>query len=349
MISYICIILFIQCNSIRIMSVQYSIIIPVYNGEQCIRRCLDSIYGQGLKEEDFEVICVNDASTDGTAQVVLEYGDSHRNLKLINHETNRRQGAGRNTGVKAAVGDYILYLDADDTFCPHALPMLKEELGKYKDLDILKFDYILVKEGKEKECVAHSDSQDVMTGREFIQRNAIPWVPWMCTYRRRFLVENDLFFEENVLFEDADYVMNSIRHASRIKYASIIVYRYEIYETQTSQINADICKIRGLFELNRRIQLLAQDEEKYDINVAGIINGHYEFRYKNIILRYWWRLPYQDRKELLMHYKPIQPCNDKLISFIGSYPTLFLMLSAAAKPFLPGLRFIYLKLKGKNI
>lgn len=330
------------------MSPFFSIIIPVYNGEQCIVKCLNSIYNQGLQEEDFEVICVNDASTDNTAQVISEYQKSHNNLKLITHEKNRRQGAARNTGVKVATGDYVLYLDADDTFLPQALPLLKEELCKYKDLDILKFDHILVKDGTEKECVAHPDSQDVMTGREFIKRNAIPWVPWMCAYYRRFLIENNLFFEENVLFEDADYVMDCIRHALRIKYAPIMIYRYEVYENQTSQIDSDVTKIVGLFELNERIKLLSQEEEKYDMSVSKVINAHYEFRCKSIILRYWWRLPYKDRKDLLTKYKPILPCNDKLVSFIGLYPKLFLLLSVVVKPFLPGLRFVYLKLKGKN-
>lgn len=330
------------------MGLLFSIIIPVYNGERCIIKCLNSIYNQGLKKEDFEVICVNDASTDNTAKVISEYQKSHDNLKLINHEKNRRQGAARNTGVKAAKGEYILYIDADDTFVLNALPSLKKELEKNEGLDILKFDYVSIEGDKRKEYVALSDSQEIMSGREFVKSNGLPWVPWLCTYRRSFLIENNLFFEENVLFEDADYVMDCIRHALSIKYAPIIIYVYEIYKTQTSQINGDIKKIVGLFELNKRIKLLSQDERKFDINVSKIINNHYEFRCKVIILRYWWRLSYKDRKSLLMEYKPILPCNDKLVSFIGTYPRLFLFISIIVKPILPVARFIYLKLKKRN-
>ena len=90
------------------MGAFFSIIIPVYNGEQYIKNCLDSIYRQGLGDDDFEVICVNDCSTDNTAQVISEYGKFHQNIRLINHETNRRQGSARNTGVKVAKGDCIL-------------------------------------------------------------------------------------------------------------------------------------------------------------------------------------------------------------------------------------------------
>lgn len=92
------------------MGVFFSIIIPVYNGEQYIKNCLDSIYRQGLGDDVFEVICVNDCSTDNTAQVISEYGKFHQNLRLINHETNRRQGGARNTAVKVAKGKYILII-----------------------------------------------------------------------------------------------------------------------------------------------------------------------------------------------------------------------------------------------
>ena len=122
------------------MGVFFSIIIPVYNGEQYIKNCLDSIYRQGVGDDDFDVICVNDCSTDNTAQVISEYGKFQKNIRLINHETNRRQGSARNTGVKVAKGDYILYIDADDTFESNALPLLKKELEKAIDDSLSDFE-----------------------------------------------------------------------------------------------------------------------------------------------------------------------------------------------------------------
>ena len=70
-----------------------------------------------------------------------------------------------------------------------------------------------------------------------------------------------------------------------------------MYDTQTSQIGADINKVVGLFELNERIKSLCLDEKERDYGVAMVINAHYEFRFKSIIRRYWWRLSYKDRKE----------------------------------------------------
>lgn len=327
----------------------FSIIIPVYNGEQCIGQCLDSIYTQGLCEDDFEVICVNDASIDNTAKVISAYGLSHKNLRLITHEKNRRQGAARNTGVRAAIGDYILYIDADDTFLPDALIQLKEELERNKGLDIMKFDYVIVENGVGKEYRALSDSQERMSGRNFMKRNSIPWVPWLCSYSRQFLIKNDLFFVENVQFEDMDYSIACFVTAQKIKYSPILVYRYEVNDSpSTTKVGVNVRKVIEIFELNRRIGNIYQKEiKKNEHDAAEVVKAHYDFGYKSMILRYWWRLSYKDRKELLIQYKPMLPYQDRLIAFIGTYPRLFLYLSAIAKPFLPSIRLVYLKVKGR--
>lgn len=323
----------------------FSIIIPVYNGEQCIGQCLDSIYAQGLLEDDFEVICVNDASTDNTSKVILEYGLSHKNLRLITHEKNRRQGAARNTGLRAAAGEYILYIDADDAFISDALPQLKEELEKNRGIDILRFNHVIVKNGEVKECRTLSDSQEIMSGRDFIKRNSIPWAPWSCAYSRIYLEKNKFIFEENVLFEDADYVINCIRLAHRILYRNIFVYKYIANDFQTTKVGKNKKTIIDIFKESERIKKLYIDEKNIDNDVAKIINSHYEYRYSSVFIRFWWLLSYKDRKELLMQYRPIPPYKDKLICFIGEYPKLFLVGSVVLKPFLCLLRLVYRKIK----
>ena len=100
-----------------------SIILPCYNVERYIADCLDSIYTQDLTEDEFEVICVNDCSTDGTREVIENYA-SHSNLTLIDHAENLTAGGARNTGIKAAKGEYIWFVDPDDMVklnCLHEL------------------------------------------------------------------------------------------------------------------------------------------------------------------------------------------------------------------------------------
>lgn len=323
------------------MGVFFSIIIPVYNGEQYIKNCLDSIYRQGLGDDDFEVICVNDCSTDNTAQVISEYGKFHQNLRLINHETNRRQGGARNTAVKVAKGKYILYLDQDDVFESGALKKVFSEIQSTEGVDILMCDEVLVEDGKRRTYFYLNNSREEMAGRSFFKKNEIPWAPWLFVYRRDFLIINHLSFAEKVRFEDTDYVINNVRLALRIKYVSILLYNHTVSRYQTSRIESDKNKITDLFKMCNRIKCLAIEEAGIDAETAQIIAGHHLFMYRANILRYWWRLSYKDRKELLVTYKPMLPCKDKLVSFIGRYPRLFLMASTVVKPLLPGLRYVY--------
>lgn len=283
--------------------------------------------------------------TINTSKVILEYGLSHKNLRLITHEKNRRQGAARNTGLRAAAGEYILYIDADDAFISDALPQLKEELEKNRGIDILRFNHVIVKNGEVKECRTLSDSQEIMSGRDFIKRNSIPWAPWSCAYSRIYLEKNKFIFEENVLFEDADYVINCIRLAHRILYRNIFVYKYIANDFQTTKVGKNKKTIIDIFKESERIKKLYIDEKNIDNDVAKIINSHYEYRYSSVFIRFWWLLSYKDRKELLMQYRPIPPYKDKLICFIGEYPKLFLVGSVVLKPFLCLLRLVYRKIK----
>ena len=204
------------------MGVFFSIIIPVYNGEQYIKNCLDSIYRQGLGDDDFEVICVNDCSTDNTEQVISEYGKFHQNLRLINHETNRRQGGARNTGVKVAKGKYILYLDQDDVFESGALKKVFSEIQSTEGVDILMCDEVLVEDGKRRTYFYLNNSREEMTGRSFLKKNEIPWTPWLFVYRRDFLIINHLSFTEKVRFEDTDYVITKESIQIRNRYIVVL-------------------------------------------------------------------------------------------------------------------------------
>lgn len=90
-----------------------SFIIPVYNAESYIERCVESVYHQGLNINDFEVLVVNDGSTDNTSVLLNRMKVSYSNLSVIN-KSNGGQGSARNLGVEVASGDYIMFIDADD-------------------------------------------------------------------------------------------------------------------------------------------------------------------------------------------------------------------------------------------
>jgi glycosyltransferase involved in cell wall biosynthesis len=118
-----------------------SIIIPVYNVEKYVIRCLDSVLNQEF-EYDYEVIVVEDCSTDSSLNILKEYQNIHSNFHLITHKTNQKLSVARRTGMTAAKGEYVMHVDSDDWLLPGALTGICYWLNKH-EVDILVFNYKL--------------------------------------------------------------------------------------------------------------------------------------------------------------------------------------------------------------
>lgn len=122
-----------------------SIIIPVYNNEQYILRCLDSIFHQKFTGT-FEVIAVDDASTDNSLEVLKAYREKENRLKIIEHKTNCKQSIARASGMNVSRGEYIMHVDSDDWLLPGALDNLLAKIKKTNS-DVLVFDVVRVNAG----------------------------------------------------------------------------------------------------------------------------------------------------------------------------------------------------------
>lgn len=116
------------------MSPQVSIIVPVYNGEKYLRECLDSILAQTYA--DFELIVVDDASTDGSRAIADEYKERDRRVRLITMPHNSGQAAARDIGTEHSCGQYVSYVDADDILAPDALQILTDLTERHPHIDI---------------------------------------------------------------------------------------------------------------------------------------------------------------------------------------------------------------------
>ena len=110
---------------------KFSIIIPVYNVEKYIKRCLDSVFNQTFN--DFEVIVVDDGSTDKTNTICNDYCKNNENMKVI-HTEHVGVSASRNIGINNASGEYILFLDSDDYIDKNSLIYISELIKKQKNL-----------------------------------------------------------------------------------------------------------------------------------------------------------------------------------------------------------------------
>lgn len=214
--------------------IRLSIIIPFYNVEQYIAQCLDSVYAQDIPEEEYEVICVNDASPDGSRNIVKEYQKKHANLVLVEHEVNKKLGAARNTGRGVARGRYIWNVDSDDMISPNCLKAMLEICEK-NDLDVLVFSHRLmiddaIEELGERDVIPMTEC---ISGIEFMRqyvsnRMHIISPVWKQLFRREFLNENSIYSPEINMSEDVPYTFRAIALAQRLQAVSESYYLYRI-------------------------------------------------------------------------------------------------------------------------
>lgn len=207
----------------------FSIIIPVYNVEKYLRDCLDSVVGQTFA--DWEAICVDDGSTDGSAVILEEYAEKDSRFEIIS-QSNGGLSAARNTGMKAAMGDYIVFLDSDDWIEDNALEILSNELDdedmlcfsgrRYFERDGLYHDADMLKE------------RSYASGMDYYNENALQSrdFAFVCVvlraYRRTFLIENSLWFKEGIYHEDNLFTPIACYYAKKVRQVSDCLYDYRV-------------------------------------------------------------------------------------------------------------------------
>ena len=239
--------------------VRLSIIIPFYNVEQYIAQCLDSVYQQDIPEEEYEVICVNDCSPDKSREVVVEYREKHANLKLVEHERNKKLGGARNTGLKAANGQYIWYVDSDDELMPNVLGKLLETAEK-GNLDILQFEYAHERHPQPQEQNLDSTIQ---RGEAYLfEKEYWTWAEKVCgawrqLIRRAFVVEKEMTYIEDAMYEDTDYLIHLFVEAERVQKVSIIGYMYRENESSITKAPLSAQKLAW------RVNLIARCSRYY--------------------------------------------------------------------------------------
>ena len=180
---------------------------------------------------------VDDGSTDQTASIVSRLAEKFPNIVLFS-KANNGPGAARNSGLKIAKGEYILFVDADDYVISGTISYLVC-LAKKGDLDILMGDFLNEKLGNTpvKNLNFRLNSQEIMTGKEFLKANEISWAVWVYFFKKDFLYRHKLFFREKLIFNDVDFSLKSIFYASRIQYKKVFFYSWVFREFSMSHSN----------------------------------------------------------------------------------------------------------------
>ena len=284
-----------------------SIIVPIYNVAPYLRKCVDSLLAQDIA--DCEIILVDDGSTDDSGAIADEIVreaignrqwviDNETNcqspianrptLRVI-HQENAGLSAARNTGIAAAIGDYILFVDSDDYLQPNVLGALMEQVER-DNLDVLRFRYQNVRESGEvfapyKDMTNDNDYSSTPTdGLTFLNER----MGTQC-YAVQFLVRREIVlleqFTPGIYFEDTDWTPRMLLRADWVASTDLVVYNYLWREGSITLSQKDIAKQRK--QLNDKLNILAKlnklgntisDRRWFDsmisslvVNIVGII------------------------------------------------------------------------------
>ena len=265
--------------------VKISVIVPVYNVEEYLEECLDSIINQTL--EDIEIICVNDGSTDNSLKILKKYAKKDNRIKIINQK-NCGSGCARNSGLNQSQGDYIFFLDSDDFIPLNALELTYDNaISNNSDLimfKIARFDDFKDDYSKPGFPLEDSFNKVDFNNFTFTYKNIKKYVlnssfsPWSKLYKKDFLEKwRDFKFPINIAYEDVLFHVKAVLRSSKISFVPEFLYNYRTSNvnsiTHTESNAIDIFKVCDSVELFLKNENYFEEFEKefYEFKVTQIL------------------------------------------------------------------------------
>ena len=239
---------------------KFSFIIPIYNGEKFINKTIREIGQTNL--EDYEVILVNDGSTDNSEFICDTLAKKNKKIHCI-HQRNQGVSSARNNGLKAATGEYVLFLDADDMLEPRKLSKILEKIEETKDIDMaifgISFDYYY--KGKLYRRDEMSPPLKGVQNSKIWMKNMLMMYytnslspVWNKVFRRRFLLDNRLYLREDMfLYEDLEYSIRCMMCCDNILFEPEIIYHYRQSDDE-GNAGRRLAKMEHIFNLVDQIE-----------------------------------------------------------------------------------------------
>ena len=205
-----------------------SIIVPIYKVERYLKKCVDSLLNQDI--DNYEIILVDDGSTDSCPQICEEYAAQYNNVRVV-HRENGGLSAARNSGIEVAKGAYLMFVDSDDFIEPNVLGALMEQVER-DNLDVLRYKHQYVDANgcpynpyKSDPYGRHNYSAEVADGVTFLNtRFGTTCYAWAFVVRRELF--EDCIFTPGIYFEDTDWTPRMLIKAKRVASTDRIVYNY---------------------------------------------------------------------------------------------------------------------------
>ncbi len=241
-----------------------SLVVPVYKVQGYLSECLDSILGQDCT--DFEVIAVDDCSPDGSGLILDQYAEKDARIHVIHLTENVGLGRARNAGLEQARGDYVLFLDSDDTLSAGALAAISERLDATGDPDVLIYDYVRTYwDGQvrpnQRADLLRSEGPDVFRLADRPQLLNLLQIVWNKAYRRDFITRTGLTFPPGY-YEDAPWTFCSMISAERMAVLDRVCVHYRQRREGGNILKTVSRKHFDVFDQYRRVfDFLADHEE----------------------------------------------------------------------------------------
>jgi len=230
-----------------------SIIVPVYNTEKYIEKCLKSLLNQTLK--DIEIIVIDDGSTDNSKNIIKNFTEKDSRFKYW-YKENGGQATARNLGISKASGEYIAFIDSDD-YVDKSMCKEMYECAINNNSDIVSADYYL-DYGSSCEYIVVGDSVNSFSQKDYIFSGAGP-----CNklYKKSFLIENDFKFPEGIIYEDYAVIPALVKFNPTVSYINKGFLYYVQNESSTMRSESYKKKFEDIFEANEILYNLLKDTE----------------------------------------------------------------------------------------
>lgn len=212
-----------------------SVVIPLFNAEQYLETCLQSIVTQSLN--NIEILVINDCSSDNSLEIAQKFASQDNRIKIINNQTNLGAGATRNLGIQLAQGKYIHFVDSDDYLEPiHAYKELYE-YALLNRLDVLVFAYFKLYNNKAVPCKFSYKLRarkkrvfNTLADKQFFISSKVAVIPFNKLMLREFLINHQITFPEGYIFEDVAFFWKVLIAAKNISFLDIpfIYYRQHV-------------------------------------------------------------------------------------------------------------------------
>ena len=262
-----------------------SVIIPVYNAERWLDKTIESVLWQDSAHIPFEIICVDNNSTDDSKRIIKMYESLYDNVISV---TKLEQGAGnaRNKGLEVSSGDYVMFLDADDILPTDAISKLYFPFVEFSDIDMTVGSLIVYDEENTSHAIPYGDSNDnvlVMSTLDYEKKEQTlkkvfsDFGACAKLYRKNFLTENSIRFPENTNFEDNVFVYKAYLNAKDIGVLNTVCYFYRKYKEVQGGTQSTVVKDDALIDQLDIVTTLLEkflldiDESKKKIFIDSLI------------------------------------------------------------------------------